>query len=159
MVKRIVLWLLVAANMAVIFMFSSQPAAESSATSESFAYKVLSIISPSFRDMPEEKQIERVESVQNIFRKGAHFSIYALLGFLICLLITVGYSFGRGFIFSPVFAGLYAVSDELHQHFVEGRTGKLGDVVIDFFGAVCGALLAAAITALIAKMRSRVKQN
>lgn len=155
MVKKVILWLLAAANMIVIFSFSSQPAEESSVTSGTFAYRVLDAVSPSFRALPEEERLEIVESTQNIFRKGAHFSIYALLGFLICLLIMSGYGFKLGFIPAPFIAALYAATDEFHQLFVAGRAGRFSDVVIDFFGAVFGSLLAAAILKLIAKIRRR----
>ncbi len=155
MVKKVILWLLVAANMIVIFSLSSQPADESNVTSGEFAYRVLNAVSPSFRALSEDEKLEIVESTQKIFRKGAHLSIYALLGFLICLLIMSDCGVKRSLLIAPFAAALYAVTDELHQLFVAGRTGLLGDVAIDFLGAVCGALLAAAILKLIAKIRRR----
>ena len=36
---------------------------------------------------------------------------------------------------------VYAISDEVHQLYVPGRNGRVGDVVID----VCGVLLAAVV--------------
>lgn len=155
MVKKIVLWLLVAANMAAIFIFSSQPAEKSTVTSGTFAYRVLEAVSPSFRALPEEEKMNRVGSMQNVFRKGAHFSIYTLLGFLICLLLTKGYSVKRGFTFAPFIAALYAASDEFHQTFVPGRSAQFGDVVIDFAGAVLGTLFAWVVLWLAAKVRSK----
>ena len=45
---------------------------------------------------------------------------------------------------SPVFAviltSLYAVTDEVHQIFVEGRSCELGDWAIDTMGAILGAI-------------------
>ena len=35
----------------------------------------------------------------------------------------------------------YAISDEIHQHFVSGREGALLDVVIDAVGAAIGVYL------------------
>jgi VanZ family protein len=37
-------------------------------------------------------------------------------------------------------AALYASSDEIHQHFVEGRHGAPLDVAIDTVGALAGIL-------------------
>jgi hypothetical protein len=74
-----------------------------------------------------------------ILRKLAHMSSYGLLTFLWWralvrtvpnpLALAVGISL------------LYAVSDEWHQSFVEGRNGSPIDVGIDTIGIVVGALL------------------
>ena len=53
-----------------------------------------------------------------------------------------------------LFAGLYAVSDELHQWFVPGRTAAAMDCLIDFTGAVAGqGLLAARAAAVALRLR------
>ena len=36
---------------------------------------------------------------------------------------------------------LYAVSDEIHQCFVSGRSGELRDVLIDSAGVICGVVI------------------
>jgi VanZ family protein len=149
-IKKIVLWVLVISNMTAIFLFSSQPSDESSTTSGSFTYKVLEVFSPSFRKNPESERLEEVEKMQKIFRKGAHFSIYALLGFLTALLLRVGYNLKA--VAAPPIAGLYAATDEFHQIFVSGRTGAVRDVFIDFSGAVVGTLFAVLILMIIGKM-------
>lgn len=68
-----------------------------------------------------------------VLRKLAHTAEYALLGAL--LLRAAG---------SPPAAlalGVaYAASDELHQHFVEGRRGSPLDVAIDAVGVALGIL-------------------
>ena len=49
---------------------------------------------------------------------------------------------------------IYAVSDELHQFFVPGRTAASMDCLIDFTGAVAGqGLLAARAAALALRLR------
>jgi VanZ family protein len=67
-------------------------------------------------------------------RKVAHAAEFAVLGFL--LLRALGREL-------PALAlGIaYAVSDELHQHFVPGRQGSLLDVFIDAVGVAVGVLL------------------
>jgi len=90
-----------------------------------------------------------------IVRKSAHFLEYTLLG--LSLYLTFGNNrltdrrwdnrkwkkttgiFHEKYL--PWLAGtLYAVTDELHQHFVPGRSCELRDVCIDSAGVLCGIL-------------------
>ena len=68
-----------------------------------------------------------------VLRKIAHAGEYAVLGAL--LLRAVSHAV-------PAFAlGVaYAVSDEIHQSFVEGRRGAPLDVLIDGIGVAVGVL-------------------
>jgi VanZ family protein len=70
-----------------------------------------------------------------ILRKGAHMTEYAILGLL--LLRAVGREL-------PAFAlGIaYAITDEIHQHFVRGRHASPIDVLIDTAGVAIGIFLA-----------------
>ena len=69
-----------------------------------------------------------------ILRKGAHMTEYAILGVL--LLRALGREL-------PALAlGLaYAVTDEIHQHFVSGRHASPVDVLIDTAGVAIGIYL------------------
>jgi len=69
-----------------------------------------------------------------ILRKLAHVTEFAVLGALL-LRAT------RRPTLAVVLAGLYAVSDEIHQLFVEGRHGSAVDVGIDTLGALAGVLV------------------
>jgi VanZ family protein len=67
-------------------------------------------------------------------RKVAHAAEFAVLGFLL------GRAIGREW--PALGLGIaYAVSDELHQHFVPGRLGSPLDVVVDTVGVAIGVLL------------------
>jgi VanZ family protein len=66
-----------------------------------------------------------------LLRKLAHLTEYAILGALL-LRAT------RGPWLALACAALYAASDEIHQHFVEGRHGAPLDVAIDTVGALAG---------------------
>jgi VanZ family protein len=68
-----------------------------------------------------------------ILRKLAHVAEYALLGALLARAL-------RRPALAVALAGLYAVSDEIHQTFVEGRVGAPLDVAIDTLGALLGVL-------------------
>ena len=78
-------------------------------------------------------------------RKCAHFTEYMLLG--MSLYVTVGefFSFEEGSaVVHPVSWGigtLYAVTDEVHQHFVPGRSCEIRDILIDSCGVAAGVLL------------------
>jgi VanZ family protein len=64
-----------------------------------------------------------------ILRKATHMAEYALLWFLWYRALEL-----RSPLSAVVITLAYAVSDELHQSFVEGRHGTPVDVVIDAIG-------------------------
>lgn len=147
-VVLIVLW------MALIFSLSSQNAEISSETSGSVIVAVADIVYPDFSEMPSEKQMEIVASLQFIVRKIAHFSLYAVLGIL-SFLSVISYrqlKFSYRFLISAGICLLYAVSDELHQLFVSGRSSEIRDVCIDF----CGSLIAITVLSLLARCVKKV---
>ena len=79
-----------------------------------------------------------------ILRKCAHVTEYAILGLL--LLRALGRE-------TPAFfAGVaYAVTDEVHQHFVAGRHSSPVDVAIDSSGVLIGILTYAAAKRRLAR--------
>jgi VanZ family protein len=69
-----------------------------------------------------------------ILRKGAHTLEYAILGAL--LLRALGREV------PAFFCGVaYAITDEIHQHFVGGRHASPRDVAIDSVGVFLGILV------------------
>jgi VanZ family protein len=69
-----------------------------------------------------------------VLRKAAHMTEYAILGAL--LLRALGREL------PALLAGIaYAVSDEVHQYFVEGRHGSPIDVALDAVGVAVGIFL------------------
>jgi VanZ family protein len=69
-----------------------------------------------------------------ILRKGAHMTEYAILGLLLLRAL------GRELPALALAIG-YAVTDEIHQHFVEGRHASPVDVLIDTAGVLAGFLI------------------
>lgn len=69
-------------------------------------------------------------------RKGAHVFEYLVLTFLIARAFSFHLTgnVSRSLWLSSFFALAYAISDEAHQLFVFGRTGKVTDVLIDSIG-------------------------
>jgi VanZ family protein len=75
-----------------------------------------------------------------VLRKLAHLTEYAILGALLVRATR------RPWV-ALALAALYASSDEVHQHFVEGRHGAPLDVAIDTAGALAGILAWRALAA------------
>ena len=69
-----------------------------------------------------------------VLRKLAHVSEYALLGLLLARAT-------RRPAVAVALAAAYAVTDEIHQTFVDDRHGALLDVAIDTAGALVGVLV------------------
>ncbi len=111
--------ILVILCMATVFYFSSQTANESQGLSSRFAFLL------------------RLPFGQFIVRKFAHFSEFALLGFLDANLFYQIFGKHKP-VFSIGLSVLYAVSDEIHQIFVEGRACRFLDVCVDSAGVLLG---------------------
>jgi VanZ family protein len=69
-----------------------------------------------------------------VLRKLAHLSEYAFLGMLLARAV-------RRLALAVGLAAAYAVTDEIHQTFVQGRHGAPLDVAIDTVGALVGVLV------------------
>lgn len=137
----IVIWML------FIFSMSSQNAGVSLNTSGNTIKVVLSIV-PKFREQPKEVQDNIVESLQIIGRKSGHFIGYMMLGVLSMLLLLKFKNINKKPLFAFLICAIYAISDEIHQLFVPGRSGQVRDVIIDS----CGSLVGIAIVLILIKL-------
>ncbi len=76
-----------------------------------------------------------------VLRKLAHATEFAVLGFLLLRALERE--------LPAVLAGVaYAVSDEIHQHFVAGRHAAVYDVAIDAVGVLVGVYAVRRVLAL-----------
>jgi VanZ family protein len=105
------LWLPPLLLMGVIFFFSAQPSLDSG-----------------------------LGIVDLVGRKIVHFAEYALLCFLWWRALATVTTPGRAALLAFLLASGYAVTDEYHQSFVEGRHGSVLDWAIDSAGAAAAAL-------------------
>jgi VanZ family protein len=74
--------------------------------------------------------------------KLLHAAAYALLGFLFFRALSAGRlakNRNLSLILSIIFAGLYGLSDEIHQSFVPGRSAEAADALADLLGGCLGA--------------------
>ena len=81
-VLRTVLIILLLALMAIIFVFSHQPADMSSQVSGGLIYRTLNFLVSGFDSLSEAEKAQMVESLQYVVRKGAHAFSYATMGAL-----------------------------------------------------------------------------
>ena len=141
--------------MILIFSLSAHTAAESSEVSGSLIKTIAEMLSPGFDQMTTAVQNAVVEQWQFFVRKCAHFTIYALLGAL-CVLPVSAYFRGRSAaLLSLGIAWLYAVTDEIHQYFVPGRSCEIRDILIDWAGTALGV----GLVFLVCKITDRKKQK
>lgn len=136
--KKIISTILVILWMLTIFYFSHQQGTGSSNTSKKVANTIVNIIDLKHQMQDEQKE-ELVEKIEPYIRKLAHFTIYAIGGML---LVNCAYAYEmadkRAIINASSIGVFYAVTDEIHQLFVNGRSGRALDVVIDSIGIFTG---------------------
>jgi VanZ family protein len=109
--RRLGLWLPPLVLMAVIFFLSAQPSLDSG-----------------------------LGAVDLVGRKLVHLAIYGLLCVLWWRAFATVTGSGRAALAALLVASAYAVTDEVHQSFVEGRSGTVLDWAIDTAGAGLAAL-------------------
>lgn len=157
--KRILSLVLVFLNMLLIFLLSAENAEQSAALSavfsDSLAYKILDFFN--FSPYTIEFLLEKSSF---IVRKTAHFSEYALLGFLLSFACrSFGLSKKISFAVSQVTGSLYAVSDEIHQLFVDGRSCEFRDMAIDWCGVFFGIAVFYILRVILCKIKSKKKNK
>ncbi len=151
--KRVIYVVLIILWMIIVFGFSGQNGEESSNLSSIITDKIAEIF---FKNVSETELEQLMANIGFIVRKLAHFSLYFVGGFLIFGFInTFNIRLKNKIILTIIFGFLYAISDELHQTFVEGRAGQFRDVLIDTSGVICITILMSIINIII----RRKKQN
>ncbi len=149
---RFILWACVLAVMAVIFSLSAQPATQSNNLSTGVSKKIVDTL-PMTRHKSEIEKQDIVKRWNRFVRKYAHFAMYFLLGAatMLALLFTCRNlaSLWKLWLICLIACLLYAVSDEVHQHFVPGRGPGILDVLIDFSGASLSSFFICGIGTLV----------
>jgi len=147
--KKILPWILVIIWMSVIFYFSHQPAVASNGLSTGITEKLLHLIN----DILPNLELN-IETVNHVVRKGAHFSVYLLLGIFVVLgFKSTDIKENKVVFLSLLVCVLYATSDEIHQLFVPGRSGEIRDTVIDSAGALVGIISSKQMLSLLTRTK------
>lgn len=132
--KRIFSWIAVILWMSLIFFLSHQPGGESSELSEGITRGFINTIKVVIPVLEINEHI-----LHGFIRKAAHFAAYFVLGFLVInALRRSGIHGFRGWGFALIICVVYAITDEIHQLFIPGRSGEVRDVLIDTAGASIG---------------------
>lgn len=130
--------LLVVIWMIVIFMFSNQKANDSSKLSDGFILKTVKIIEEITNKEYSDEEI--LDKFVKPVRKLAHFIIYLILGILVYNYIRI-FGYKHTILISLLICIMYSCTDEIHQVFIEGRSGEILDVLIDSIGSFIGIIL------------------
>ena len=141
--------------MCLIFRMSATEAEESTEQSMWVSYCLVDAGSFLFGQEldPGEREI-RALGMDEVVRKCAHMTEYAILTLSVWFALVFWTNSKKMLYFSTVLiALLYASSDEYHQTFVRGRSGKIQDVLVDSVGI----LFMTAVLILADKKRSRHK--
>ncbi len=124
--------------MGFIFYMSSQPQEQSAETSGLVTEMIYRMIN-FFFESPISLH-EFLNSYGRLIRKLAHITEFMILGIL-AVSNYREYMHDHNIIIPFAFSAIYALSDEFHQLFTQGRFCSLGDILIDSCGALCGILL------------------
>lgn len=137
-------WTLVIACMGVIFWLSSRTASDSAEMSNSLIDRILALFGIEFTAFFIRKSAHLLEFTGlSMLTFNAYYATFHRLAAPVSFIITV----------------LYAVSDEVHQIFVEGRACQLRDVLIDSGGALLGIIASLIILKIIKSVIERRNKN
>lgn len=138
--------------MSVIYWLSDRPALESTVQSEEITLRILKAASmiTGYNDM---EVTERTMQIEPYIRETAHFLEYAVLGFLVLVAVRAFVTAnGKISLISILICLTYALTDEVHQLFIPGRTFQLIDIILDTAGA-------AVVIAVFFVINSRPEQS
>lgn len=151
-IRKIIFFILTIATFVTIFIFSSQNGEDSGNLSRNVAEVIINIL-PFSKNLDEIQRKIIIENSQFIIRKLAHFSIYTIVG-----INTMGFidtynklKSKKKFVIALLVGIMYAIIDEFHQMFSEGRTPAIMDVMIDSCGVAFGILIYILILKIITR--------
>lgn len=124
----------------VIFGFSAQNAEESGNLSREVTEKCVETVTElSGKKVDEAEKLRLVDLLEKPVRKMAHFTEYAVMGVLVCILLSQWYEKNRmRFWYNIGWVFVSAVFDEIHQYFIPGRWASVWDVMLDTAGGMAG---------------------
>ncbi len=156
-IRKVLSTILVILWMVTIFYFSNQQGTGSSRTSKKVSKTIVNMIDIKNK-IPEEQKEEIVKTIEPIIRKLAHYNLYMLGGMLIIISVNTYINEDKRIVIYSLLIGiLYAISDEIHQLCVKGRSGKVQDIIIDSIGIFTGIAIYLAVKKIIKNIVDRKK--
>ena len=156
---KILLVLLILVWMGFIYFLSSVPGQESNIKSKAMIQKAIEkeVGKKEVTEEEHQKQVQKlVNKINAPLRKVVHAVVYIILAILIGVACKVYGSKKWMYISFPiVLSFLYACTDEIHQRYVVGRSGKVSDVVID----TCGAIIGLVILQVCIVIKNKIKEQ
>ena len=126
--------------MLLIFSLSNQPADISTETSDTWSGWIAEVLSLLFYRNDSGKIVSFLADHIHYVRKAAHVFEYLVLGTLTIANCAELFD-QRVPEISALLCFIYAISDEIHQLFIPGRSGSITDVLIDMTGSIIGIIL------------------
>lgn len=144
-------WAIVLVWGAIIFYLSHEPATSSRELSTGMTDTMVTFIE---RAVPASEIDTGV--FHHLLRKSAHFFAYSILGIFVFLALRLSGARGYRLVFIALFLCIvFAISDEVHQLFVPGRSGEIRDVLIDGTGSFVGIGAALIVEKVLSRKRNR----
>ena len=147
------LWVLLIANMAAIWLLSAKTAEESTVQSDKIVAAPKAVIEAVKPERADDKDLYIV--LQFAVRKTAHVLEFAALA-VWAVGLALMYGLKLPYLLGAAFSALWGAADELHQYFVPGREAKGTDFLFDTLGA---ALAAAVMWLVIRALRRRAPEH
>ncbi len=127
--------------MIVIFLFSSKSSLELDLKNNFIVKTIINIIDKDFDMHTIDEKNEIISNVSFYVSKTAHFIEYGILSIFLFFAFAFIKKYSLRYFFMLIISFLYALSDEYHQTFSQGRTPRLQDVLIDTLGALTFILI------------------
>lgn len=148
--------------MVIIFGFSGENATASSGLSTKVSTKIVEIGETlSGAQLSPDAKMNVIEKIHVMVRKTAHFTEYAILAMLLLLPGYLSWQKrgNRLYVQTEVICVLYAVTDEIHQLFISGRSCRVTDMLIDSAGAATGIIGILILVKLAKYLNNRNKKE
>lgn len=136
---------------ATIFKFSAMNSETSNNKSKGITERLISRVLDATNEAgltdshPNDEKLAKAASLINApLRKVAHATVYFVLAIILLILGRVIFGSKKYLLTCAItilLCFIFAMTDEYHQTFVDGRTGQFMDVLIDTAGACAGTLL------------------
>ena len=156
-IARILILLLMAANLSFIWFNSAKTADDSTNISKSITKSVAPYVIDEFDELTEKEQDKEVAELNPVIRSLAHSVEYIPLGILLFLLMLSVFELDCNInknsvlllsLLNIALALSFALIDEIHQIFVDGRTFEIKDIALDMLGMFVGYAVSSAIFAI-----------
>lgn len=133
----------------VIFCFSNMNSEESNGKSKKIIQNIVTItvntantIHLTNIKLNEEKLNQITNDLNYPLRKCMHASEYFILALLLLIVLNKNnIADYKPYLITIIFCFIYAITDEVHQLYVNERTGQPLDVLIDIIGSVLGIIV------------------